>query len=114
MYWRGVGRVEIDSGKAMRLYRQACDLDYGCPGDGYAAACDPRKPDVCIARCEQGDANACYWTAAMFRQGMSSAKVLRDADRARRHLELACKFDGNISRRCATLGQAEAAEPAAK
>jgi TPR repeat protein len=114
MYWRGRGQVKADSWKAMSLYRQACDLGYGCLADGFAAACDSHDPDVCIARCEQGDANACYWTAAMFREGLRSAHVLRDGDRARRQLELACKFDEKISRRCATLGQAEAPEPAVK
>jgi TPR repeat protein len=110
MHQRGFGRVKKDAGRALGFYRRACDLDYGCTGDGFRAACG--SPDACIRRCEQGEAEACYWIAALLREGDSSRKVLRDPERARRELERACRLDAAISRRCAGLGQAEAPEPA--
>lgn len=107
LYWRGWGNLKGDRQRALALYRRACDRGFACLAGGYATACKLGDPNVCIARCEQGEADACYWTAALFREG-SGTSVLRDDAKALQYLEKACKADATISARCATLGQAEA------
>ena len=107
MHQHNFGAIKVDPARAIALYRRACDRGSYCAG-GYSAACEPYKPDTCIERCENGDANACYWTSQMFREGNSSAHVLRDADRAQSYLAKACRADDKVSSRCATLGKAEA------